>query len=147
MYTLIDICFCARVCERQGTTPLAVPGMLTALSHAKAWDTSHRPLDEGIILTMAVVIDEINHKGYRTVPIISGSHKIGADCRLIPGLMAHLVTDVEKWTPEEFCFEFERIYPFLDGNGRVSALLYNMLKGTLYLLQDAPTEVQKKSKA
>lgn len=141
MYTLTDVRFCAEECERQSVSALGVPRMLTALSHARAWDLSNRPLSENIIFTLATVIEPVNNLGYRQIPVIIRSKEAGIKWREIPRQMELLVEAAHTLGPSEFFLQFEKIHPFLDGNGRTGVLLLNMLRRTLYSLQREPLAV------
>lgn len=81
-----------------------------------------------IILEIASLVEPEKASKYREIPITINSTKSGAE----PIYIARLIESLcEAWndkriSPEEFYLEFETIHPFLDGNGRVGAILYNI---------------------
>lgn len=84
-----------------------------------------------------VLMDQPQDKGvYRKVPvIIMGSSHIPPQPYLIKKQMEDLMLDFELWKKEKhiieqvalFHIKFERIHPFIDGNGRTGRLLLNFI--------------------
>lgn len=80
-------------------------------------------------------IDNFNAGKYRSVQVrISGSEHIPPNAMKVPDLM----DDLEKWLQTtdtsdfikvacDFHFKFVIIHPFIDGNGRVARLLFNLV--------------------
>lgn len=70
-------------------------------------------------------------QGYRTTPVHFADGSFAPSADLVPRLMNQLICYQNDLTPDEYYQEFERIHPIDDGNGRVGAILYNMLMGTM----------------
>ena len=72
------------------------------------------------------IIDSRNFKGYRTVPVIFADTSQGLEPSLIRRAMFNWA---DAWirgvfSPEEAYTEFEKIHPFIDGNGRLGHLIW-----------------------
>ena len=64
---------------------------------------------------------------YRQTPAVFANGNEGANWQEIPRLMSQLCKSPLFWDREieEFCIEFLRIHPFVDGNGRTASILLN----------------------
>jgi Fic family protein len=71
---------------------------------------------------------EVNHRGWRTCGVRIGD-RICPDWQELPRLMLEWEHGIENLTPDEAYLEFEKIHPFVDGNGRTGKIIHNwMLK-------------------
>jgi hypothetical protein len=88
------------------------------------------PITTYTILEIARMVEPFkNRTGFRTERVsVGGNLKKVQDFRRVVGLLCDspLVSD-----PVEFYRAFEEVHPFLDGNGRTGAILYNKMLGKL----------------
>jgi hypothetical protein len=73
---------------------------------------------------------EKNANGFRTLNVRVGEF-VAPSYTEVPRLLEHLWKLKDLYTPDEFYVEFEKIHPFVDGNGRVGKILHNWLLGKL----------------
>jgi len=85
------------------------------------------------ILTLGELVNNTRFSGWRAVPAHFANGNTGVAPEHINRLINQLIEHQAILTPEEFYHQFERIHPFVDGNGRVGAILYNMLKGAFWI--------------
>lgn len=132
--------FCGEECRRQDTDPTAVHDMLQAWQYMELFEDS---LEGFVVEQLGILVDqEENPTGYRQVPIyFKNSANLPHDNHTT--IRREVDNLVDAWnrdiiTDEEFYQELMKVHPFLDGNGRVGAILWNWMKNTMSLPSPAP---------
>lgn len=96
----------------------------------KAAEGRSRPTVDDILELAYMVEPVVNRNGYRKFPVFV-MHRSVMAWNLVPSAMERLWHYGRDLSPLRFYFEFEAIHPLADGNGRVGAILYNWMRGTL----------------
>lgn len=137
-FDIID--FCATECELQKSGEMSVARMVKAYSFALFHNLCG--FDAHDVLTLGLMVEPMqNRNGFRKTPITVGEEVIG--WQNIPRQVENLCSAQDTLTPAEWFYEFERIHPFVDGNGRTGQILFNLLSGTLSKPTLAPKFVAK----
>jgi hypothetical protein len=138
MLTLEQIKFCAEECERQQSGEISVYNMCKALDFMVQVTPIVNNWELAIHRLGRIIEPKKNANGYRKTPVIIGGEVLD-NADVIPHQMSTLL----QWISEtkfdrdtdlvarDLYFSFEKIHPFIDGNGRVGAILYNYIRGTI----------------
>ena len=129
--------WCARQVEMQKDSPIMVYYMFQAHQYSYWYGIyNDNEVTEHLILKTFELASANRFNGYRKIPITINGFKAGSEPAFIRDNILNLIKS--DLSPENFYQELERIHPFEDCNGRVGALLYNYMKGTLLDPVDAP---------
>ena len=134
------IMHCATECKMQDSGELSVSWMFNAWIYAIDEEFLCRPLDNKLfvptiefICMLAKLVEPVKNSGNYNFREISV--KVNGNLIPVTDFQKNLTTLIEngwfKENAEEFYFAFEGIHPFIDGNGRVGNILFNLLNGTL----------------
>lgn len=102
--------------------------MLSAWTLALLW---HGPITATTVIELGQRIEPSkNTSGLRRCGVRVGDRVCPAFAK-VPQMLADLLERQNAMAPLEFYREFEKIHPFVDGNGRTGKILLNWLNGTL----------------
>ncbi len=125
------VSFCSEECKRQESGELSVYNMVKAYNFILDEERyAEAPVVEDVIVLALFVEPLRNINGFRNVPVsFKSGQVIGHENILLQ--MENLICAQAEISPEEFYRELMEIHPFIDGNGRVGAVIYNWLRGSL----------------
>ena len=122
--------------ERRGL--LRVGWMIEAWSYALL--NQGEKLDRDHLLHIGGMVEKVNRHGFRKCGVRVGGH-IASSFIEVPHLVDELLENFSQAQSkaDAFYLEFQRIHPFVDGNGRTGKIIHNWILGKLscpVLIQD-----------
>ena len=120
----------AQECEWQGSGEMSVSHLIDATLFAIGTKALKPEINVSTIQMLGRTIDSRNDDGFRQQPVWIGNEAL-LDWGAISAEIDFWIEDQSLVTPTEAFKRFEEIHPFIDGNGRTGAILYNWLNGTL----------------
>lgn len=138
MYTVpLDVVkFCAEECKRQNSGEVSVYHMCDAWYDMLPFAThTNGPLSISVsdIEEWGRLIEpEKNANGFRTTPVRFADYGLAIDADLVSHAVETLLWGWHSLTAGEIYQEFQEIHPFVDGNGRLGALLFNLRNATFH---------------
>lgn len=88
------------------------------------------PTVRDVYLMGKLVEPGANFDGLRKIRVTVNGERL-PEPEQIPRLLEKLWEARILYTPDEFYVEFERVHPFVDGNGRTGKILHNWILGKL----------------
>lgn len=124
--------FSAIECRLQMSGELSVAWMVDGFLYAQEVSRKVRYPTVTNVLELGKLIEPSdNARGFRQCGV-----RIGSDVKInwedIPRQVVNLCESAHLLSPNEFFKEYEEIHPFVDGNGRTGAILFNWMNDTLY---------------
>lgn len=125
--------FCAAECQRQKTDAMSVYNMYGAVNYAIDSALMYGvEFDENVVLRLAKLVEPVvNFHDYRTTPVRFANFKFAMNADSVPRAMSNLFMYGDRSNPMAFTKEFLDVHPFGDGNGRMAAIVFNILNRTM----------------
>lgn len=127
--------WCRDQCVMQhATTEADFAGMEDAWDYAISMaEVFGNRVDRNDIIILGSKVDRIANPGgrFRTGPAVFMDGGSALKPQYIENMMNWWVNELRELSPGEAYLELMYIHPFKDGNGRVGALVYNWLRGSL----------------
>ena len=137
LFNTVQIEWACKECEKQEVGPLYVFNILVGVEFIH----SLQYLGINDLLNLASIVEPKTKGKFREIPVTNRKtlQVIGIDWIYIDRAIINLLTAINRYhsnpyllNPEDTYKEFERIHPFIDGNGRVGAIIYNWMKRSLF---------------
>lgn len=128
--------FCAKECQRQESGEMSVYHMLLAYSFAANWTEKQDFNMMDLIELLGRAVEPIkNYNGFRNTPVSFSDGTVNnltydGIYRQLDKLLSKKLFSAD---PKLFYMSFQEIHPFADGNGRVGAILFNLINKTIHV--------------